>query len=82
MDKCPTCHRPLAREPLSKRQRDVLGFIVRYRAKHVMAPTLMEISAELRVRKWTAHYHVGELIRKGWLTKQRHTPRSLTAVVQ
>ncbi len=64
--------------PLTRRQRDILTFVTDYREEHDISPTLEEIAAHFGVNKVTIFGHVGELERKGAITKGgRHTSRSI-----
>ena len=64
--------------PLTKRQSDILTFIREYRSKAGFSPTLEEIAAEFGVNKVTIFGHVGELERKGAITRgERHSSRSI-----
>lgn len=77
---CHTCGSIVveSRQPVSLRQNQVVDFVAEYTAMHRMSPTLTEIGIALAITKHSAHHHVAELVRKGWLRKTPNTPRSLT----
>ena len=71
--------RPVA--PLTRRQREVLDFILRYRARTGVAPTLREISEAFGFSSTaSAQKHVRELERRGWLQRLKHRRRGLVPV--
>lgn len=63
---------------LTKRQKQVLDFIITYKDKHDYAPSLEEIKKHLRLSSVsTAHYHVQALQSLGYLQKEENHPRAL-----
>ncbi len=63
---------------LTPKQLEIVQFIVEYRERRGLAPTLAEIAGELGVSKITVYEHVAQLEKKGALTKQKYQSRSLT----
>jgi repressor LexA len=69
--------------PLTRRQRDILDFLRAYTEEHNLSPTLEEIAQHFEVNKVTIFGHVGELERKGVLTRAaRGVSRGLRLVEQ
>lgn len=67
---------------LTKRQKQVLGFITGYQEKHSYAPSLEEIQRKLRFASVsTAHFHVRRLQEAGYLTRDYNRPRSISVFV-
>jgi repressor LexA len=62
---------------LTPKQLEIAKFIVDYRDRKGLAPTLEEIAQELGVSKITVYEHVAQLEKKGALTKQKYQSRSL-----
>ena len=63
---------------LTPKQLEIVNFIVDYRDRKGLAPTLEEIARELGVSKITIYEHVAQLEKKGAITKQKYQSRSLT----
>jgi repressor LexA len=66
---------------LTSRQRDVLGFIRSFTARHAVPPTVREIGERFHVTPRAAFDHLRALERKGMLqrrTSSRRTSRALT----
>src|SRR3989344_6953058 len=62
---------------LTKRQKQVLGFIRSFTGKNDYAPTFEEIAHHLGLSSIsTAHYHVSALEDAGYLSKEENQPRS------
>lgn len=59
----------MSQVPLTRRQRDILEFLVRYLERHGMSPTLEEIAQEFGVNRVTIFGHVREMERKGILRR-------------
>ena len=55
--------------PLTRRQRQILDFFQEYTEEHGISPTLEEVAQNFGVNKVTIFGHVGELERKGMLTR-------------
>lgn len=63
---------------LTKRQKETLDFIKKYRGKMGYSPSLEEIKNHLRLSSVsTAHHHVKALERLGFLSKERDQPRGI-----
>lgn len=63
---------------LTKRQKQVLDFIIKYISKYDYAPSLEEIKKHLRLSSVsTAHFHVQTLQEKGFLQKDDNQPRAI-----
>ena len=62
---------------LTPKQLEIARFIVDYRDRKGLAPTLEEIAQDLGVSKITVYEHVAQLEKKGALTKQKYQSRSL-----
>lgn len=67
---------------LTPKQLEIVQFIVDYRERKGLAPTLEEIAQELGVSKITVYEHVAQLEKKGALTKQKYQSRSLVVSPQ
>lgn len=67
---------------LTPKQLEIVQFIVDYRERKGLAPTLEEIARELGVSKITIYEHVAQLEKKGAITKQKYQSRSLTVAPQ
>ena len=66
---------------LTKRQKQVLSFIITYRQNHQYAPSLEEIKHNLNIASVsTAHYHVKKLQESGYLQKEQNQPRSISHI--
>ncbi len=64
---------------VTKRQKEVLNFIEKYRKKEGYAPSLEDVKRHLKLSSVsTAHYHVKKLEEFGLLRKGDNQPRSLT----
>jgi repressor LexA len=55
--------------PLTRRQRDILGFFEQYTAAQGISPTLEEVARHFGLNKVTIFGHVAELERKGCLRR-------------
>jgi len=64
----------------SKRQAEILGFIVRFRKKKGYAPSLAEIAEEFDISVPTVHQHVSYLRQKNLLTTEKGRRRSIRAL--
>ncbi len=62
---------------LTKRQKEILDFIMEYQESNDLAPTLEEIAAHFRISKPTAYEHVKALEDKSRLTRDRYRQRSI-----
>ncbi|GIW72716.1 MAG: LexA repressor [Planctomycetota bacterium] len=63
---------------LTPKQLAVVQFLVAYRDRHGLSPTLEEIARHLGVTKITVYEHVSQLVKKGALRKTPFLARSLT----
>ncbi len=64
---------------ITKRQKEVLTFIEKYRKKEGYAPSLEDVKKHLKLSSVsTAHYHIKKLEKLGLLRKGDNQPRSLT----
>ncbi len=65
--------------PLTKRQAELVRFLVAYHREHGCAPTLDEVAEHFALHSTaTVHEHLGELERKGYLVRQRAHQRGIT----
>lgn len=67
---------------LTPKQLEIAKFIVEYRDRKGLAPTLEEIAQDLGVSKITVYEHVAQLEKKGAVTKQKYQSRSLVVSPQ
>lgn len=66
---------------LSKRQKQLFDFIRNFIKTHDYPPSLEEIAGHFRLSAVsTVHYHVAQLIRKGYLNKRWNANRSLEII--
>lgn len=65
---------------LTKKQIAVLDFIAKYSRSELKPPTIQEIANKFGIKSSTAFSHVKALIRKGKVTKDSHSPRSIRLV--
>jgi repressor LexA len=66
------------RQPLTKRQREVLDFISGFVAEHGYSPSLEEIGNQFGLSSVaTVHKHVAHLVEKGYLRKAWNRSRSV-----
>jgi repressor LexA len=71
----------MAHPPLTRRQRDILGFFQEYTARQGISPTLEEIAQHFGLNKVTIFGHVAELERKGCLRRSaRRISRGLQLI--
>jgi repressor LexA len=68
------------RPQLTHRQKEVLEFIKEFASEHGYSPTMREICGRFGFQPRAATNHVDALVRKGYLTKQPMTSRSLEVV--
>jgi repressor LexA len=59
----------MSRQPLTRRQRDILAFFEQYTEEHGISPTLEEIAQHFGLNKVTIFGHVAELERKNILKR-------------
>ena len=63
---------------LTKRQKQVLDFIINYQGRKGYAPSLDEIRKKLKLSSVsTAHFHISKLRDLGYLSKKENKPRSI-----
>lgn len=66
---------------LTKRQKEVLDFIVKYSKKMGYSPSLEEIQKRFKLASVsTAHFHVKKLEEKGFLKKDENQPRGISVL--
>lgn len=61
-------------------QEQMFTFIADFITEHRYPPTLKEIAYHFQIGKSTAHYHLGIMAAKGWVTREKHSPRTLRLV--
>ena len=71
-------HKSSSTIELSPKQEQVLNFILAFRDKHHLSPTLEKIAEHLGVTIATASQHVTALIKKGVIRRVKGKPRSIT----
>jgi SOS regulatory protein LexA len=59
------------KQPLTRRQRQILDFYQQYAEAHQISPTLEEVAQQFGLNKVTIFGHVAELERKGALVRSR-----------
>lgn len=65
-------------EPLTKKQRDLLNFLVEYQGSHDYAPSVREIAEHLGLRSpATVHEHLRALARKGYVHLRNGVARGI-----
>ena len=63
---------------LTKKQKQILDYITSYINKKRLSPTIEEIRKHLKLSALsTVHQHIEALEKKGYLSKSKHTSRSL-----
>ena len=63
---------------LTKKQKQVLDFVEKYKSKKDYAPSLEEIKKHLKLSSVsTAHYHIKKLQEGGYLKKEKNQPRAI-----
>ena len=63
---------------LTKKQKQVLDFVEKYKNKNDYAPSLEEIKKHLKLSSVsTAHYHIRKLQEGGYLKKEKNQPRAI-----
>jgi SOS-response transcriptional repressor LexA len=67
---------------LTDRQIRLYDFIVDFRAKSGISPTLVEMAEAFGVSKVTVFEHVKGLVNKGWLVRDKYRSRSLRPAVE
>ena len=71
----------MSMQPLTKRQRDVLRFLVAYMKRESIAPTFGEISEACgRIGVATTHEHLKRLEGKGWIRRMYRQSRGITVL--
>jgi repressor LexA len=66
---------------LTKRQLEILDFLVEFRRKHRVSPTLAEIADHFQISKVTVFEHLRALKRRKAIRLSRRTPRSAAPIV-
>ena len=67
--------------PLTPKQLKILRFILDYRFKKGISPTLEEIGEAMKVNRVTVFFHVREMEKKGVLRKAQRLSRSIEPLV-
>ena len=68
---------------LTKKQKQTLNFIEKYKNKNDYAPSLEEIKKHLKLASVsTAHYHIKKLQERGYLEKEKNQPRGIAIYEQ
>ncbi|TSC95311.1 MAG: hypothetical protein Athens101428_39 [Candidatus Berkelbacteria bacterium Athens1014_28] len=68
---------------ISKRQKEILDFIIFFQNKHDYAPSLEEIKNKFKFSSVsTAHFHISNLQNMGLLDKEENKPRAINATHQ
>lgn len=66
---------------LTKRQKQALDFIISFKKKRGIAPSLEEIKKHLKISSVsTAHHHVKKLQEAGYLQKEFNQPRAIATI--
>lgn len=73
--------KPSSEVCLTKRQLEILDFLVEYRQKHRVSPTLAEIADHFKISKVTVFEHLRALKRRRAIRLSRRTPRSAAPIV-
>jgi DNA-binding MarR family transcriptional regulator len=69
------------REPLTRRQAEIVRFIAAYRDANGCAPSFEEIAQEFGFASLaTVHEHLTNLEMKGWITRAYNEARAITVV--
>lgn len=55
---------------LTKRQSQILDFMVKYRQQHGLSPTLEEIAQEMKLSRTSVFGHIGEMVKKGHVRRK------------
>lgn len=58
-------------------QEKIYGFASDFINQHRYPPTLKEIAVHFKIGKSTAYYHLKMMATKGWVTWEKHSPRTL-----
>lgn len=68
---------------ITKRQKQILDFIVEYQRNNIYSPSLEEICKKFKLASVsTAHFHVSNLHNAGYLDKEENKPRGIDATKQ
>lgn len=80
--RCEHCGRPTSEgRPLTPRQREILDYLVECIDLYGLAPSFEEIAEAFDLRSLaTVHEHLGNLERKGWITRAYNEARSITVL--
>ena len=65
---------------LTKRQLEILDFLVEFRQRHRVSPTLAEIAEHFKISKVTVFEHLRALKRRKAIKLSRRTPRSAAPI--
>lgn len=64
----------------TKRQKEILTFVLEYQAEHGISPLLEEIANRFGVSAVTVHEHLKALEKKGGVVRKKHAARSIEVV--
>jgi repressor LexA len=80
--RCEHCGEPVRMlTPLTPKQRDILDYLVDYIGEWAVAPSFEEIGREFGYHSLaTVHEHLGNLERKGWISKPFNETRGITVL--
>lgn len=71
------------KKPITKRQKEVLNFVIRFVAKNGYSPSLQEVATYLETDNIsTAQYFIQELQSKGYLRKKSNISRGISPISQ
>ncbi len=66
---------------ITKRQKQVLDFVLNYQKQNSYAPSLKEICKKFNLSSVsTAHFHISKLYNSGYLKKEENKPRAIDAI--
>ena len=78
---CPDCQARWQREPLTKRQAEIMAFIRASIEVHGFAPTFDEIRSRFGFRSFaTVHEHLTNLENAGWIRRCYNEARAIKLV--
>jgi SOS-response transcriptional repressor LexA len=63
---------------ITKRQKQILDFIIQYELKNEFAPSLKEVKGHFKLSsESTVHQHLEALKKKGYINKLKNKPRGI-----
>lgn len=80
---CPRCGRQIvSREPLTKKQVAIYGYLFGYAAQHGYAPTLQEVANRFHLKSLASiNEHLKNLEDKGYIRREFNLVRAITCLV-